>query len=378
MAVLGTGGRLILKREEFGDPVVVQDRYIDVGKKIIRKEIEKLWNGDRIYVIDFPGFCDGVPSRVSGFSMYQGGKWYLGPNRNHIASNTDTFYKKGEEGYPSSNKADNSFFYSKNDRGGIPSRRCADRDYYVHVSSLGYVSFYNTRPEALRGCAGDRIALAPVAGNFTIDSYSNSQGSYRNASWSCFDGPLNDRHVYEFSDFQGEAGASICTFQPIYDKPRPGDEKYANADLLPRNAGFPSWQVLAGIRQFTLNLDAPTVDVTAVSEKFGEQVKSLINGGGSFEFFIEREVLKEDQENSLMLMQLLMMTEKGCTAEAEFYLTSEGQSCGPICGSHISGSLYYKAKILVTQTAINLRPDDMVAGTAQFVTTSSIQLVQAP
>jgi hypothetical protein len=39
--------------------------------------------------------------------------------------------------------------------------------------------------------------------------------------------------------------------------------------------------------------------------------------------------------------------------------------------------LYYEADILVTQTAVNLRPTEMVAGTAQFVTTGEIRLVAA-
>ena len=74
-------------------------------------------------------------------------------------------------------------------------------------------------------------------------------------------------------------------------------------------------------------------------------------------------------------MKLLLMTEKGCKAEAEFWMIDR-PDCGVECDL-INGDLYYKTDILVTQNAVNLRPTEMVAGTAQFVTTGEIRLVEA-
>ena len=52
-----------------------------------------------------------------------------------------------------------------------------------------------------------------------------------------------------------------------------------------------------------------------------------------------------------------MMTEHGCEAEAQFWMMDEPVECGTSCESLIlEGSLYYSAKILITQTGINLRP----------------------
>jgi hypothetical protein len=131
------------------------------------------------------------------------------------------------------------------------------------------------------------------------------------------------------------------------------------------------------IREWTLQLDAPSVDTTSVSEKFGEAVKSLVNGGGSTEFFVERQCMTDLQADSNTLMKLLFMTENGCNADARFYLIDR-EGCGYDCDSGLlKGELYYEASILITATAINVRPTEMIAGTAQFVTTGPIRLKEA-
>ena len=65
------------------------------------------------------------------------------------------------------------------------------------------------------------------------------------------------------------------------------------------------------------------------------------------------------------------MTEQGCKAAAQFWMIDRGRACGLL-----TGDLYYETELLVTNVAINLRPTEVVAGTAQFVTTGSIALKQ--
>ena len=121
------------------------------------------------------------------------------------------------------------------------------------------------------------------------------------------------------------------------------------------------------------------MDTTAVSEKWGEAVKSLVSGGGSTEFFVDRTCHDDDHDNGLMLMKLLLLTTKGCKASAQFWMLDRGDKCGQDgCTGLINGDLYYEADILVTQTAVNLRPTELVVGTAQFVTTGEIKLMEAP
>ena len=82
-----------------------------------------------------------------------------------------------------------------------------------------------------------------------------------------------------------------------------------------------------------------------------------------------------------MMMNLLFSTEGGCSGrpiETEVWFTvMEGNGCNN-CFPPIGGSLYYKANILITQTAVNVRPTELVVGTAEFITTGAIKLMQGP
>ena len=138
-----------------------------------------------------------------------------------------------------------------------------------------------------------------------------------------------------------------------------------------------AWQQLCDLAQWSLELNAPSVETTSVSEKFGNAVKSLVTGGGSAEFLIDRKCYTNEKNSGLALFQLLMMTEKGCEATAQFWMVDREGSCGDINGS-IQGGLYYEANILVTASAVNLRPTEIVAGTVQFVTTEDIKLLVSP
>ena len=86
------------------------------------------------------------------------------------------------------------------------------------------------------------------------------------------------------------------------------------------------------------------------SEKWGESIKSIVRGGGGLEFFVDRTCLGDENDNALMPMQLLLMTEHGCEADAEFWIMTENLDCGPQCSGRVTGGLLYRAKILITQT----------------------------
>ena len=139
------------------------------------------------------------------------------------------------------------------------------------------------------------------------------------------------------------------------------------------------WRVLCDLRQWSLELQGPAVDTTSVSEKWGEAVKSLVTGGGATEFFIDRQCLNDEQDDGLTLMKLLLLTNNGCRASAQFWMVDRGEECGhDRCTGLIDGDLYYESDILITQSAVNLRPAELVVGTVQFVTVGEIKLLETP
>ena len=379
MAVLGVGGKLRLKRSA-PEACVINSEAVIPEINSLSSICPGYWNGDHVSTICLPLASDPFPPHPGGYASYYGSRWFLGPNRSQITSRSDTFYKTDTEEYPDGQFGGASQFYSRegDESGGEVIDGCQDGDYWIHVDALGRVSFYTSRCSALKGCESDRIDLAATtsAGQITVAPFGSLE--YFNAVWQC----VSEYGEYRFSDGQSTVTLiSICADAPTYQIPVAGTSEYDNADLLPRGhqgVAAPFWQILCDIREWSLELNAPSVDTTAVAEKFGTAVKSLVTAGGSTEFLIDRTCFdSDDHDNGLVLMQLLMMTEKGCEASAEFWLMSGTDSCGSSCDS-IKGGLFYTCDILITDTAVNLRPTEIVAGTAAFVSTGEIKLVTAP
>lgn len=376
MAVLGVGGRLELRRDA-PEAFLIKDTAIDYLNDRVQGFSSDYWTGDHIYGLCLPVMGGSFPANPDGYATYFGSRWYLGPNRTHISSEEDLFYKAVGEQYPDGQVGNAAQFYGRpgDVSGGNEIQDCIDGEYWVHIDDLGYASFYKNRCDALAGTASGRVNLQPVAGNVTIAPYGNAE--YLNGIWQCSRG-IGD---YEFSDFRDSVTlASICDFAPLYQSPVAGTSEYDNADLRPRgvNQGepWPYWQVIADMREWTLDLSAPTIDTTAISEKFGEAVKSLVTGSGNAEFLIDRNCYDDNSDNGIMLMRLVLMTEKGCKARAKFYLISDADDSSSY-GVIRPGGLYYSAEILVTSSAVSVRPADVVAGTVNFATTGAVKLLEA-
>ena len=323
MPVLGCGGKLLLKREAPPPCVLLPDGF-DWNSNTIDLDCaeEGYWTGDHI-CLQAPGGLpiadNNVPGSINGVATYFGGTWFVGPNRDHITSNTDDFYKKGTEAYPAGSAADAANFYfiggdSDGDGDVDGDDAITDRCYYIHIDELGRVSFYESRCAALQGDPDDRVDLINVNFDYiTIAPYGSTQ--YQNAIWQC----QAEIGEYLQSDIQENLVIpidSICDHPPEYELPaNTTSPEYVNAQLNPRGSQqgkpAPYWQIMCAIREWSLELDAPSVDTTSVGEKFGEAVKSLVTGGGSIDFFVDRTCLDEEQGDGLMIMQLLLMTEKG-------------------------------------------------------------------
>jgi hypothetical protein len=140
------------------------------------------------------------------------------------------------------------------------------------------------------------------------------------------------------------------------------------------------WKYTCDIREWNLELDAPSVDTTGIGTKFGESVKSLITGGGEIGYYAEYRN-SEERYDPTALMRLLLLTEKGCKASAQFWLLQDRDSqptCVGLlddpCATLAPGDIYYTADLLVVGTTINVAPANIIAGAARFVTTGEIRL----
>jgi hypothetical protein len=171
---------------------------------------------------------------------------------------------------------------------------------------------------------------------------------------------------------------SICDFAPTYEQPVAGLADYDNADLQPRRrvGTIWPWEFICQMRSWTLETNGAAVDTTALNQKFGDSVKSLVTGGGSIDFMVDRLYENDSSRDTEALMRLVLLTEKGCLASSRFFLILNREA-GCSDGT-LPGDLFYEADILITNIAINVRPDDVVAGSCTYVTTGPISLRSGP
>lgn len=131
------------------------------------------------------------------------------------------------------------------------------------------------------------------------------------------------------------------------------------------------WRFVCNLRSWTFETDAAAVDATPVGTKFGEAVKSLVTGGGTLDFMVDR---RDQGWNALSTMRLALLTQKGSKGYAEFFLTQDdSDECG------LNGmAIYYAADVLLTSCSLSVRIEEALAGSAAFSTTGAIRLRVAP
>lgn len=351
MAVLGIEGYVRFRREA-PDPIVVPSSALRADINTLQIATNEYWNGDEVYIVAPNGLPFSTDSLPEGVGCYFGSFFELGPNRIHVTAENDEYYVTTNN---------NVFFYNR----GTPVN---SGSYFIYRDQLGRASFYTTRSAALAGTTNGRVDLRQLDFKFIVIA-PDGTSEYNNSLAECIGLAGID---YTISDVTDEVTlASICDFSPNYLQPVAGTAEYDNAELSPRSkiGGFP-WIIQGELREWSLELTGENVNVTAVGQKFGESVKSIVSGGGTFDFFVERRT-KDDSYDATALMQLLLMTEKGAKAEAEFYMITD--RAGNL-NQLAPGDLYYKCDVLITNTAINTRTEEAIVGTAQFVTTGSIDL----
>ena len=361
MAVLGVGGRLRLKREA-PDPTVLRPGNVHVPTNSIYMRNPAFWSGDEVTLSCANGLpidaSTNGPDCPNGYATYYGSSWYLGSNRSHIGDDNNPFYQ-------ATNTAQ---FYMRTPECGLTT----SANYFCYRDQLDRLSFYTSRGAALNGKASERIPLFKVDFNALIVSASGTT-DYETAIADCSEA-IGE---YQFSDAQDEVSlASICDFAPTYADPAAWITEYDNADLTPRyfiNGGDTgsNWIIQADLREWSLSLNAPEVDTTAVGERFGDSVKSIVSGGGTMDFLVDRRDTVPEEQDGTALMRLLLLTEKGCKAMGEFWMI-QGET-NPSRGL-LPGDLYYESELMITSVAINTRPDEVIAGSLNFVTVGEIAL----
>jgi hypothetical protein len=377
MAVLGTNGKIVLNRSA-PTPVAVDVTALNQDKNIISLTTQGFRSGDLVEVASI----DNWP-------------------------NTDL-----------------------NDAPLIPTYANV-YDYQDYPELVGYSTPYPSellRPyrwlatesnDALTTESGDVIAVQPAGVDAT---------PYRNRLYVHVD-PLNRLSFYR-TRAAALAGANDVTREDLdqsvftLDPTAPIELRLVN-----------EWKLEACLQSWSLNLNASEIDTTGLGDQFFDGVKSLVQGGGTFDFLIEREtrdarttaiISRSEYANAYVfydvpttetyneasivgssagataydnanitpapaeftydtkqlatvgtsnLLRLLLSTNEQTEGEAEFWMIDgDLQDRTSYTGMLLPGDLYYKAQIMLTSSAVSVRATDIITGSANFVTVREVQL----
>ncbi len=138
------------------------------------------------------------------------------------------------------------------------------------------------------------------------------------------------------------------------------------------------WNLQGQLRSWSLSRSALEIDTGSLGEKFGTNIKSVVSGSGDLDFLVNL-YSRENTNDVDPLLRLVQLTEEGSTASCRFYLkktTSPAVCTNPSpATTPMSAALFFQATILLTASSINVAADDLIAGSASFVTTGPIRLL---
>jgi len=376
MAVLGTNGKIVLSRSAPA-PVAVNVTALNQDKNIISLTTPGFRSGDLVEVAstnNWPNanlYSDPLIPSYANIFDYQDYAEMVGYGTAYPAGLLRPFRWLSTENNDVLTTEDGNVFAVQSDADITPYRNRL----YVHVDALNRLSFYRTRAAALEG-----------ANNAT-------------------------REDIDQSDFALDPSGQI-------------ELRLVN-----------EWKLEACLQSWSLNLNASEIDTTGLGDQFFDGVKSLVQGGGTFDFFIEREerdtrntaiVSRSEYANAYVffgveenitynnaavsgssagttaydnaevtpapaaftldstalatlgtsnVLRLLLNTNEQYEAEAEFWMIdSDVQDRTSYTGMLLPGDLYYKAQIMLTSSAVSVRATDVITGSANFVTVREVQL----
>jgi hypothetical protein len=376
MAVLGTNGKIVLSRSAPA-PVAVNVTALNQDKNIISLTTPGFRSGDLVEVAstnNWPNanlYSDPLIPSYANIFDYQDYAEMVGYGTAYPAGLLRPFRWLSTENNDVLTTEDGNVFAVQSDADIIPYRNRL----YVHVDALNRLSFYRTRAAALAG-ANDVAREDIDQSDFALDP----------------SGQIELRLVNE-------------------------------------------WKLEACLQSWSLNLNASEIDTTGLGDQFFDGVKSLVQGGGTFDFLIEREerdtrntaiISRSEYANAYVffgveenityndaavsgssagvtaynnaevtpapaaftldatalatlgtsnMLRLLLNTNEQAEAEAEFWMIdSDVQDRTSYTGMPLPGDLYYKAQIMLTSSAVSVRATDVITGSANFVTVREVQL----
>ena len=132
------------------------------------------------------------------------------------------------------------------------------------------------------------------------------------------------------------------------------------------------YRVLGRVQSYELNTERETVDVTALSDEFRNRIGTLMSGSGRMacEWEYTGDTAKELPN---YLLELVLRTKVGSTFKGRFYIKTSGYNPANHSGAS-NDAVWYEVSGVLTACAVQFTPNQMVQITADFITTSKIEI----
>lgn len=183
-------------------------------------------------------------------------------------------------------------------------------------------------------------------------------------NWYVFIDELGGIRLY--SNFDDSLRGSIASAIPLV----------AIASNIPISIGVRDRdsRILGSVSNYELNTNRETVDISVLGDEYRQQYSGLITGNGSLTAFWDYGT-EGNVENVQYLMHLILRTEIGSSFRGKFYIKSQGsdsQTTDQLGAKN--DALWWEFDAIVTASVLNFTPDNLIAGTVNFLATGPIRL----
>jgi len=366
--ILGYGGTVQLSRE-WPEPTVFPQSS-RAGANAIFCQNKAFWTGQHVLIYSYVGLplkADGAvyAPAPEGHRFWGGSNLAQGPNTAHRGTGNTLFwrqsggdpliYNPGTPGSPAvnfnvagtvQNPATNFNVYEVSS-GFWESELTTGFDQvlsaYVNRDQLDRITFYESEGGAINRNPEELITFSSVEyRNLLIAPYSAS-ADYQIAFEAL------GQFLYDEAP-EREQGASAFVDLP---------EDMLSIAEDPEQRG---WSILVGCREWTLQTDPTVLDTTAIGEDFGDSVKDVVRGSGSFNGFIPVSNPDSASFDARGFIRLMLMSETGSKARVRLRVQDQRS-----VGCEKEDAVWIECDILLGPGEISASVDDAVRYSSQFV-----------
>ena len=328
--ILGAGGAIEFSRE-WPDPTALPQSAAKQSSILCREP--GFWTGQRVLIYSHLG----VPLRINGAAYapcpdghrFWGDKGVAGPRTLHMGSDSRPFWRL----------SDSSRFWEDESSVGLVRLVSA----YIHRNQIDQITFYTSESHAVSKNPAGLIPFSPV--------------HYQ----SLLIAPYDSSSAYQLS----VEALGLALFGAGVDKEMPSTNLFETPESIQESYDDPEkrgWHFLAECRDWALQTDPSVLDSTAIGEDFGDSVKDVVRGSGSFNCYIPVGLSSSGKVDAKSFVRLSLMTETGSKARARFRVQEEALgTCEP------EETVWFECDMLLGPGEISASFDGAVNYSAQFV-----------